>query len=136
MNIENKNCPFCSQEKDRMLFETDLTFALWSKFEVSKGHTLIIPKRHVSSWFKATNEEKTELMCSSLDAAKKIISETYGNVDGFNIGINVGPAAGQTVMHLHVHLIPRYFGDVENPTGGVRNVIPDKGNYLTTPSNR
>ena len=91
----------------------------------------IIPKRHMDTFFEMTNEEMNsvyELICES----KKMLDEKY-HPDGYNIGVNCGSAAGQTVFHLHIHLIPRHKGDIADPTGGVRNVIPDKGNYLKNP---
>jgi diadenosine tetraphosphate (Ap4A) HIT family hydrolase len=121
-------CPFCSATADRVAFEGPLVRALWDAFPVSPGHLLVVPKRHVATWFDATEEERTAIL-KALDDAKALIDGQRGP-DGYNIGINVGRAAGQTVFHLHVHLIPRYSGDVEDPRGGVRHVIPGKGNYL------
>ena len=102
--------------------------AIWDSFPVSPGHALLVPRRHIATWFDASPQEKLALM-ESLDHAKAAIEEQHAP-DGYNIGINAGAAAGQTIHHLHVHLIPRYLGDVDDPRGGVRHVIPDKGNYL------
>ena len=91
----------------------------------------IIPKRHMETFFEMNDDEMSavyNLICE----AKKLLDERY-HPDGYNVGVNCGGAAGQTVFHLHVHLIPRYKGDVPDPTGGVRNVIPEKGNYLKNP---
>ncbi|MDD3111783.1 MAG: HIT family protein, partial [Methanofollis liminatans] len=96
-------------------------------FPVTQGHILIIPFRHLSSFFDATDEERTALF-DLVARCREIVAERY-RPDGWNIGVNVGPAAGQTVPHLHVHLIPRYGGDVPDPRGGVRGVIPEKQKY-------
>ena len=96
-------------------------------FPVSPGHALIIPKRHVASFFDLTKEEQLDLL-KLADEVKIIVEERY-HPDGYNVGINVGEAAGQSVFHVHMHLIPRYHGDVSNPRGGVRGVIPTKQNY-------
>ena len=97
------------------------------KYPVTKGHTLIIPNRHVSSYFDLTDEEKEDLF-NLLEEVKAHLDEQY-RPDGYNIGINDGVVAGQTIMHVHIHLIPRYAGDMENPRGGVRGVIPRKRVY-------
>jgi diadenosine tetraphosphate (Ap4A) HIT family hydrolase len=96
-------------------------------FPISSGHALIIPKRHIASLFDATREER-EALFDLLEHVKTELMERY-NPDGFNIGINDGTAAGQTVMHLHIHLIPRYSGDQTDPRGGVRWIFPDKAAY-------
>ena len=96
-------------------------------FPVSLGHTLIIPKRHVGSFFILSSDERTDLM--ALLNSAKIGVEAEFKPDGYNIGINDGPLAGQTVPHLHIHLIPRYKGDMSDPRGGVRWIIPDKADY-------
>lgn len=102
--------------------------ALWDAFPVSDGHALIVPCRHIATWFDATADERAELF-GAIDAVCNVIRERWAT-DGFNIGINIGEAAGQTVAHLHLHVIPRRHGDVAEPRGGVRHVIPGKGNYL------
>lgn len=101
--------------------------AIRDGFPVSPGHTLIIPKRHVSSFFEITESERADLL-SLLTAARNDLEREY-HPAGYNIGINDGPAAGQTVAHLHIHLIPRYEGDRPDPRGGVRWVLPDKADY-------
>jgi diadenosine tetraphosphate (Ap4A) HIT family hydrolase len=113
-----------------MIFENPLVVALWDAFPVNRGHALIVPRRHVPTWFDASAEERVALM-AAFDEARDLIVARFAP-DGFNIGINVGGAAGQTVFHLHVHLIPRYDGDVPDPRGGVRWVIPARGNYLAS----
>ena len=121
-------CIFCKEvDKGDFLLENELAAARMDQFPVSEGHLEVIPKRHVADWWGATAEERQAIL-ELLDEAKKLIDEKY-HPDGYNIGMNLGAAAGQSVMHLHVHLIPRYEGDVENPRGGVRGVIPEKQNY-------
>ncbi|MEE9323516.1 MAG: HIT family protein [Candidatus Aenigmarchaeota archaeon] len=123
-------CRFCDPvyQKERNDLENEHFFANFDKHPVSKGHMKLIPKRHVDSFFDLTHEE-VKALYDLLKKAKKMLDEKF-HPDGYSIGINEGKAAGQTKFHLHVHLIPRYFGDVPDPTGGVRNVIPEKGNYL------
>jgi diadenosine tetraphosphate (Ap4A) HIT family hydrolase len=121
-------CLFCDPPDERLFFSDHLVAGLWDGYPVSPGHALLIPRRHVYTWFEATAEERTALM-DALDKAKAEI-ERHHRPEGYNIGVNCGAAAGQTIFHLHVHLIPRYFGDVTDPRGGVRHVIPDKANYL------
>jgi diadenosine tetraphosphate (Ap4A) HIT family hydrolase len=96
-------------------------------FPISPGHTLVIPKRHVGSWFEITSDEQLALL-DLLARAKTVLQDEF-NPDGYNIGINDGPAAGQTVPHLHMHLIPRYQDDQDDPRGGVRWIIPEKAKY-------
>lgn len=121
-------CPFCAPEKQRVFHETALITCLWDTFPVSDGHALVITNRHAPDWFQATEAERTALM-EGVEIARQAI-EAHHRPAGYNIGVNVGQAAGQTVPHLHVHVIPRYQGDVHDPRGGVRHVIPGKGNYL------
>ena len=123
----SKTCPFCKPYHDRVIAETELTLTERDRFPVSPGHTLVIPKRHVGTIFEVTREELGELW-DALNQAKQEIDAEF-NPDSYNIGINGGPAAGQSVPHLHIHLIPRYEGDVENPRGGVRWGIPEKADY-------
>jgi len=101
--------------------------ALFDNFPVSPGHALIVPRRHVASLFE-TSEAERQAMWELLDETRRILVEKH-KPDGFNIGVNDGAAAGQTVMHLHVHLIPRYAGDAAEPRGGVRRIFPDKAAY-------
>lgn len=122
-------CPFCFPKDDRIAFEDRLTRGLWDAFPVSPGHLLLVPRRHVPTWFDATAEEQAALM-AGVGRGRELIASRHAAPDGFNIGINVGQAAGQTVFHLHVHLIPRYKDDIPDPRGGIRHVIPGKGNYL------
>ena len=120
-------CPFCSLPRDRILHERETAFAIRDGFPVSPGHTLVIPKRHVASLFEVTDAERIDLM-SLLVAARDDLDREFRPA-GYNIGINDGAAAGQTVPHLHIHLIPRYAGDRDDPRGGVRWVLPDKAAY-------
>jgi superfamily II DNA or RNA helicase/diadenosine tetraphosphate (Ap4A) HIT family hydrolase len=125
-------CPFCPIDSQRILFRHSVgsasVVALWDGFPVSPGHLLIVPVRHVPTWFDASPEEH-QALTDALEIAKSLIESQF-QPQGYNIGINVGAAAGQTVSHLHVHLIPRYHGDVPDPRGGVRHVIPQLANYL------
>lgn len=120
-------CPFCCPTSHRIVFEGDLALVLRDAFPVSPGHTLIIPKRHVASFFEVTDAERADLM-SLLVAARDDLDREFRPA-GYNIGINDGAAAGQTVPHLHIHLIPRHVGDRDDPRGGVRWVLPDKAAY-------
>ena len=123
----SKPCPFCVLDPARILAEDEFTVVYKDGFPVSPGHTVIIPKRHFPSLFDATQEERTALL-AALDQAKALLDERH-RPDGYNIGINHGPAGGQSVPHLHIHLIPRYLGDKQDPRGGVRWVLPDKAKY-------
>lgn len=124
----DNQCPFCSIESEREIIASSaLSLAFFDGFPVSAGHALIVPRRHVASFFDLTEEERQDLL-SLLDRVKRIIDEKY-HPDGYNVGVNVGEAAGQSILHVHLHLIPRYNGDVPNPRGGVRGVIPSKQNY-------
>lgn len=118
-------CPFC--EELSHVFSDEFVFARFDKYPVNQGHLLIIPHRHFSDYFAATPDEINAIQ-EALQKGKSLLDAKY-SPDGYNIGINCGEAAGQTVMHMHVHLIPRFKGDVENPAGGVRGVIPSKQKY-------
>lgn len=122
-------CPFCSLPPGRVVDENDHALLILDGFPVSPGHSLVIPKRHVGSFFETSDAERAALL-SLLDRAKSSVEQQYQPA-GFNIGINDGAAAGQTVPHLHIHLIPRYAGDQADPRGGVRWVIPEKADYWT-----
>jgi diadenosine tetraphosphate (Ap4A) HIT family hydrolase len=119
------DCPFCVLTG--AVLENALAYARYDKFPVSPGHLLILTRRHVASYFDATAAERTALL-ELVDAGKALLDERF-RPDGYNVGINIGAAAGQTVMHLHVHVIPRHHGDVANPRGGVRGVIPARQHY-------
>ena len=121
------SCPFCTLDPSRIILSNGHAIAIRDGFPVSEGHTLIIPKRHIASLFEATTEEQAALFELLGQARQQLMDEL--SPDGFNIGINDGTAAGQTVMHLHIHLIPRYAGDQPDPRGGVRWIFPDKAAY-------
>ncbi|WPB76021.1 DEAD/DEAH box helicase family protein [Archangium violaceum] len=125
--------PFLKVPESEWVASNTLAFAIRDPYPVSTGHTLVIPRRLVANWFDATPEEQRALF-DLVDVVKRGLEESTARPDGYNIGINVGTAAGQTVLHLHVHVIPRYRGDMADPRGGVRHVIPGKGNYLVSPS--
>ena len=125
--METMNCPFCSPKRDEIVVENDLCYARWDKLPVSDGHILIIPFRHVRDLFGLTTDEWTATF-ALVEECKQVIESTR-SPDGYNIGWNVGIPAGQTIMHCHCHVIPRYHGDIENPTGGIRGVIPHKRIY-------
>ena len=122
-----KPCPFCVLEPHRIVAEDELTVAYRGGFPVSLGHTVIIPRRHVATLFEATDIEQTALLNMLARAKEKL--DALHQPDGYNIGINHGQAGGQSVPHLHIHLIPRYRGDKEDPRGGVRWILPDKAKY-------
>ncbi|WP_416150241.1 HIT family protein [Salipaludibacillus sp. HK11] len=121
----NTNCEFC--ELNTYILENDLAFVIYDKYPVTKGHALVIPKRHVADYFETSEEEKRAMQ----DLAEEIrgVQKQELSPDGFNIGINCGEAAGQTIFHVHMHVIPRYTGDMYDPAGGVRGVIPEKQKY-------
>jgi diadenosine tetraphosphate (Ap4A) HIT family hydrolase len=123
-------CPFCEPEGLRVVFDEPLVRVLEDAYPVTKGHLLITPRRHAAGWGDATVDERSALM-AAVERATGWASERDSSIDGFNVGWNDGPSAGQTVMHLHVHVIPRRSGDVADPRGGVRWVIPDKARYWT-----
>jgi diadenosine tetraphosphate (Ap4A) HIT family hydrolase len=120
-------CSFCSLDESRIISRSSLTIAFWDAFPISPGHALVAPRRHVSSWTDATPDEQSAIL-SAIDAARTLIDNRH-HPDAYNIGFNDGVAAGQTVMHLHVHVIPRYQGDVPDPRGGVRWVLGEKAAY-------
>jgi diadenosine tetraphosphate (Ap4A) HIT family hydrolase/HKD family nuclease len=126
-------CPFCDLSPARRLHVTPLVFAARDAYAVTPGHTLVIPHRHVATYFEASAAEKSAIW-SLVETVKAELDATLSpKPDGYNVGFNAGEAAGQTVMHLHVHVIPRYVGDVANPRGGVRGVIPGKADYTAAP---
>jgi len=120
-------CPFRAPAPSAVILQTDNCRVLWDGYPVSPGHALIVPKEHIPDWFAASPEMQNEL--SSLIAVTKAEIEKQHQPDGYNVGFNAGAAAGQTISHLHIHVIPRYVGDLEDPRGGVRRVIPDKAMY-------
>lgn len=129
--MENSECPFCKiarkEQKAEVLERFEHCYAMKDQYPVSNGHVLIIPYKHTENWFTASEEVRLDIM-QALHKLKAMLDKEY-NPDGYNIGANCGIAAGQTVPHLHLHLIPRYKGDMEDPRGGVRGVIPSKQKY-------
>jgi diadenosine tetraphosphate (Ap4A) HIT family hydrolase len=154
-----KECPFCKIDKEKIIYENKYFYAIFDEFPVSPGHVLVIPKKHCNSILDLKEKEFLSLRSTIKEVIKKIKRKNLKLVyermlqnplnkkskwfcekvlknrflnkmpDGFNIGINEGKAAGQTIDHLHIHIIPRFFGDVKNPIGGIRNIIPKMGNY-------
>lgn len=120
-------CPFCDLDGAHVTAETKHALARLDRFPVTEGHTLIVSRRHVSNFFDLSMEEQQDIM-SLLNTVKQRLDQKYGTCD-YNVGINCGPLAGQTVDHVHVHLIPRREGDADDPRGGVRWVIPEKARY-------
>ena len=132
MRDPNHPCLFCDSKKSGIAHENDLAYASYDSYPVSDHHCLIIPKRHIKDYFDMTNDEL--IACNDLiQIVKKEILSKDVNVRGFNIGTNAGKIAGQSIMHCHIHLIPRREGDVDNPQGGVRSVIPNKQHYKRKP---
>jgi superfamily II DNA or RNA helicase/HKD family nuclease/diadenosine tetraphosphate (Ap4A) HIT family hydrolase len=125
----DENCPFCKIGPERIAFDWTHGHAIWDGFPVSPGHLLLIPYRHAATWDDLAAEEKAALTVA-IDQAMAVVRARH-TPNGFNVGFNVGAAAGQTVFHFHLHVIPRYSGDVADPRGGVRHVIPSKANYLS-----
>jgi len=121
-------CIFCELPQDRIIDQTELSKVFRDAFPVTKLHTLVIPKRHVADYFELTKEEQADIQ-TLIQKHHEIIKLEDMSVTGFNMGINIGASAGQTIFHAHVHLIPRRDGDVSNPQGGVRGVIPKKQRY-------
>jgi len=128
-NCRDSNCLFCNMENDRLVQENNLSYSVKDKFPVTDGHSLIIPKRHFPDYFEITQPELNAVNQIILLVKKTLISKD-SSITGFNMGINSGSDAGQTIMHTHIHLIPRRKNDIEQPIGGIRNLIPGKGNYV------
>jgi ATP adenylyltransferase len=122
------DCFFCNVRDPQVLDQSDTCFVMRDGFPVTTGHTLVISKRHVETYFDLTPEERADVQ-RHIERERQSLMEEDKTISGFNIGINCGEDAGQSIMHCHVHLIPRRKGDIENPRGGVRGVIPDKRIY-------
>jgi diadenosine tetraphosphate (Ap4A) HIT family hydrolase len=120
-------CPFCSLDAERIVVQTELALAFYDAFPVTPGHILVVPRRHVADYFELSPEEQA--------AVWELVNQVRGRLapesapDGYNLGVNVGPAAGQTVGHAHVHVIPRRHGDQDDPRGGVRWIFPERARY-------
>ena len=125
----NNPCIFCDTQRQKIIFENKLIYATYDSYPVSKFHSLIIPKRHIDNYFKLSKEELISIN-QIIHKIKNEIDSKDKSVKGFNIGTNSGKVAGQTIMHCHIHLIPRRKDDVINPQGGVRAVIPSKQHYI------
>ena len=129
MKDPNNPCLFCNTTNKEYVFENDLAFSTFDSYPVSEFHLLIVPKRHIKNYFELSNDEISA--CNKIILlSKDKIEQMDQSIKGFNIGINCGKVAGQTIMHCHIHLIPRREGDVGNPQGGVRGVIPSKQHYV------
>ena len=128
MSGDGDSCPFCSLDTERVLDSNEHALTFRDGYPVTDLHTLVIPKRHVATYFELTDEERQSIH-ALLVSQQAAIKASDSSVEGFNIGWNCGEVAGQTVFHSHVHLIPRRRGDVENPRGGVRHIIKGKGEY-------
>ena len=128
MKDPNKPCLFCNIKKNNYAYDNEYAYASYDSHPVSDDHCLIIPKRHIRDYFDLTNNEL--LACNELiRMVKQDIIKKDSKVEGFNLGTNIGKASGQSIFHCHFHLIPRREGDVQNPQGGVRSVIPNKQHY-------
>jgi diadenosine tetraphosphate (Ap4A) HIT family hydrolase len=125
--VPEGNCPFCGVSEERIAFATEWSLAIWDGYPVTEGHLLIVPRRHVAVWKDLESLEIADLV-NAVGQAQQLLRDRY-RIDGINVGFNEGAAAGQTVPHFHVHIIPRRVGDMPDPRGGVRHVIPQKGNY-------
>jgi len=128
--MSTPECLFCDKDnpdKNTVIASNDLAYARWDNFPASDGHTEIVPIRHVESFFDLNDQEVLAIYALA-KVAREIITAKY-HPDAFNLGVNDGEAAGRTIHHMHLHLIPRYEGDVPNPRGGIRNVIPGKADY-------
>ncbi|MFC2090807.1 HIT domain-containing protein [Bacteroidota bacterium] len=121
------NCLFCDIDRKRIILENNLAYAMLDKYPVSEGHMLIIPKRHIPDYFDLKQAEINAIQHLLIEC-KELLQKDL-EISSYNVGVNSGSDAGQTIMHSHIHLIPRREGDVDNPVGGVRNVIPGKGDY-------
>jgi diadenosine tetraphosphate (Ap4A) HIT family hydrolase len=113
-------CVFCNIPRDEIIAENDLALAFFDRYPVNQGHVLIVPKRHVETYFDATLDEKDAITRLLVEVKKKLDGDYHP--DGYNVGVNIRQAAGQTIFHLHVHVIPRYLGDVPDPRGGIRRI--------------
>jgi diadenosine tetraphosphate (Ap4A) HIT family hydrolase len=121
-------CLFCEIPQERIIASNDLAYGIRDGFEVTKHHTLFMPKRHIKDYFGLSQAEINAIN-QLIESQKEFLDDADSSIDGYNIGMNCGETAGQTIFHCHVHLIPRRKGDVENPRGGVRHVIAGKGYY-------
>lgn len=131
MSKTPQQCPFCSLADLQVVAESELTVAFYDRYGISKGHTLVVPRQHAQSLFDLPAEVQQALW--AMVARVQQILQVRFQPDGFNVGLNDGPAAGQTIMHVHIHVIPRFHGDVPDPRGGIRWIMPDKAVYWEKP---
>ena len=124
-----EECLFCNKKKQKIIYSSKFIYVVRDSFPVTKYHSLIIPHRHVSNFFDLNNDELKSLS-KILKKERQSLLNLDKKITSFNIGVNVGKEAGQSIMHCHIHLIPRRKGDIENPRGGVRGVIPSKQKYI------
>jgi len=130
MSNSEKECFFCNKAKKETISSSEFVFVVRdNKFPVTKHHTLIAPHRHVSDFFDLNNDELNDLS-KVLKKQRQLLLNLDKAITGFNVGVNAGVDAGQSIMHCHIHLIPRRKGDIDNPRGGVRGVIPSKQKYI------
>jgi diadenosine tetraphosphate (Ap4A) HIT family hydrolase len=123
----SETCPFCAPPQDRIWLDHSTGIVLWDAFPISEGHALVVPKQHVASIYDLPMESQAAMWQLVVDVRSRL--QEKHQPDGFNIGLNDGVAAGQTVMHAHIHVIPRWDDDVPDPRGGIRWVIPEKARY-------
>ena len=128
MSDSTEQCLFCNKSKQKIIHSSKLVFVVRDSYPVTQYHTLIIPHRHVSNFFDLNDEELSDLN-KILKQQRKELLNLDKEITGFNVGVNAGKDAGQSIMHCHIHVIPRRKGDIENPRGGVRGVIPSKQKY-------
>jgi diadenosine tetraphosphate (Ap4A) HIT family hydrolase len=126
--MPNGGSPFLAVPASEWLAANRSAFVIADRFPVSPGHALVVSRRVIATWWEATDDERADILALVDEVKRRLDAELQP--DGYNVGFNAGAAAGQTVGHLHIHVIPRYRGDVPDPRGGVRHVLPGKGNYL------
>ena len=129
MSSQTEQCLFCNKKKQKIIYSNEFMFVVRDSYPVAKLHTLIIPHRHISNFFDLNDNELSDLSII-LKKEKKSLLNLDKTISAFNVGVNAGKDAGQSIMHCHIHLIPRRKGDIENPRGGVRGVIPSKQKYV------
>ena len=129
MSSTTEECLFCNKKKQKIIYSSESMFVVRDSYPVTKLHTLIIPHRHVPNFFDLNDEELNDLS-KILKKEKQSLINVDSKISAFNVGVNIGMDAGQSIMHCHVHLIPRRKGDIKNPRGGVRGVIPSKQKYV------
>ena len=124
---QQTKCPFCKPFADDIVAKNKLCYSRWDRYPISKGHLLLMPYRHTPDFFSLTLKEKLSML-DLIETCKEILVENF-KPDGYNIGMNIGAAAGQSITHCHCHMIPRYVGDVKRPKGGIRSIVPGKRGY-------